>query len=451
MNLTLEQVLSYAPDEGVKKRGQSTAKLSKWLKLGGNDRAIWGECKGSGAQPYLVGVDFNGMGFKCGCPAMRKPPCKHVMALMILYVQFSEQEFQNNQPPQWMFDWLAKRDEKAQKTQPTAVVSDEEARKREEKRVANFRKRVTLMKNGFADIEIWLNDLIRQGIASVEKQSYSFWNDVAARLVDTKSRGAGNFIKEIPLLINVQSDWYETVIAKLADVYTIAQAFKHIEELPTALQHDVLSVAGYTIPAKDLLLKAGVKDDWQILGKIQGTGIDENLIFRRVWLKGQESGKYALVLDFAHVTFGSFDTHWSVGSQTQNELVYFPSNYPTRVKVKQQFPISSFVSEFDGSPTFDAFLDGFSAAVAANPWLMDFPCMLNQVMPIMRDEKLMLIDSENTIVPVADREMIGWKLLALSGGNPISIFGEWTGSELIPLSAMVNNRFVDMSVNRVKG
>ena len=228
--MTVEQVLSYAPDAGVKKRGQATAKLSKWSKMGSNSRAIWGECKGSGSgsQPYLVGVDLNGMGFKCGCPAMRKPPCKHVVALMLMYIQFSD-EFKNDQPPQWMADWLTKRDVKAQKIEATITISDEEAKKRAASRAANFRKRVTLMKNGFADIEIWLNDIVRQGIASVEKQSYSFWNDVAARLVDTKSKGAGNFIKEIPLLIDIKPDWYETVIARLADVYTIAQAFKHIE------------------------------------------------------------------------------------------------------------------------------------------------------------------------------------------------------------------------------
>jgi hypothetical protein len=444
MSWTIEQVNSFAPDEGTIKRGNSTAKLNKWQKLERNDRAIWGECKGSGAQPYLTGVDLNGPAFKCSCPVARLP-CKHVMALMFLYVQFFN-NFQTVNPPAWLSEWLAKRDAKAVKVEKVVEKpeDDEELRKKEAAKVANFQSRIALMKGGFAEMEIWLQDVIRQGIASVEKQPYSFWNDVAARLVDTKSKGASNFIQEIPLLIH-QHNWHEAVLVQLSDVYTLSQAFKHIENLPTPLQHDVLSVAGYTIPSKDLLVKNGIKDHWQILGKVQGTGVDEHILFRRIWLKGQKTGKYALLLDFTHTT-QSFETHWSVGTATQAEIVYFPSNYPTRAKVKQQVPSDSFIPEFDGMADFQSFLKAFSLALAANPWLMDFPCMLQEVTPLIRDGKLLLMDKNQTMVPTADRDLLGWQLVALSGGKPISVFGEWTGNELVPLSAMVNGRFIDMSV-----
>lgn len=436
-NWTTEEVLALAPDEGTKKRGQSTAKANKWQTLEKNDRAIWGTCKGSGKEPYRTGVDWIGPAFKCSCP-VRKPPCKHVMALMLLSVA---ENFATTTPPQWMSEWLDKRAEKRTKVVEIPTVSKEEAEKKAAARQENFDKRIALMQNGFMELEIWLNDLIRQGIASVEKQSYSFWTDVAAKMVDAKAKGASNFIKEIPLLINVKPDWYETVLARLADVYTLTQAFKNIKKLPTPLQHDVLSVGGYTIPSKDLLENKGVTDVWEVLGKVEGVGTDESILFRRVWLKGLKTEQYALILDFAHINFGFTDT-WMVGSAFHGELVYFPSNYPSRAKVKTQEPLPDFVDSMTGAPNISALLDDFSKAVAQNPWLMDFPCMLNNVIPVIRNEKLELIDNEQNIIPVIDKDFMGWKLIALSGGEPISIFGEWTGQELMPLSAITGSQFV---------
>jgi hypothetical protein len=40
--------------------------------------------------------------------------------------------------------------------------------------------------------------------------------------------------------------------------------------------------------------------------------------------------------------------------------------------------------------------------------------------------------------------MSGWKLLALSGGYPITIFGEWNGRSLLPISAWADGRHVEL-------
>ena len=444
MNWTTEQVLSFAPDEGTAKRGKSTAKLNKWQLIEKNDRAIWGECKGSGSRPYQTGVDMNGPAFKCSCP-VRKPPCKHVIALMLLHAGF-ENDFSAAHPPTWMNEWLTKRDERlAKPAEP--VVSEEEIQKKLAARRANFLKRVEEMRTGLVDFEIWIKDLIRQGIASVEKESYGFWNDAAARLVDAKAKSASNFIKEIPLLINQSSDWYETVLTRLSDVYTITQAIQNIENLPIPLQHDVLSVAGYTIKKADLLQNEGISDEWQVLGKKESASIDPNVDFRRIWLKGKNTDKYALLLDYSFQGQG-YTEHFSVGTYFQGDLVFFPSNYPLRARVKQLIPQTGYISKFEGAPDFQAFLKDYALAVASNPWLMDTPVLLNQVVPIMREEKLLLLDRNNEIIPLQNRDLIGWQLLALSGGAPISIFGEWTGSELVPLSAWVSDRFVNMEIKK---
>ncbi|MGB0862341.1 MAG: hypothetical protein ACPGXZ_05450, partial [Saprospiraceae bacterium] len=348
--------------------------------------------------------------------------------------------FTNEVPATWMNEWLVKRDERKVKPQVVAEPEEDAEAKAEAKKAA-FLKRVEEMKTGLVEFEIWLKDLIRQGIASIEKESYTFWEDAAARLVDAKAKSASNFIKEIPLLINLTPDWYETVLARLSDLYIITQAIQNIEKLPEPLQYDVLTVAGYTIKKADLLEQDGIKDEWQILGSKKSAGIDPNLEYRKVWLKGTETNRYALLLDYSFQGQG-YTEHYAVGTYFQGEMVYFPSNYPQRARVKHRIPETGYLTEFDGDSNFKSFLKSYSLAIASNPWLMDVPCMINEVVPIMREEKLFLLDKNNDLIPVQNTDLTGWKLLALSGGTPVSIFGEWTGNELIPLSAWLNERFV---------
>jgi hypothetical protein len=45
---------------------------------------------------------------------------------------------------------------------------------------------------------------------------------------------------------------------------------------------------------------------------------------------------------------------------------------------------------------------------------------------------------------VVTHEDFGWKLLALSGGKPISVFGEWNGRAFSPLSVFSEGRLVSL-------
>jgi uncharacterized Zn finger protein len=58
------------------KAAQSVAKVGKWQSLGRSERVLWGECYGSGVNPYQVRVDLEDAACKCSCPS-RKLPCKH--------------------------------------------------------------------------------------------------------------------------------------------------------------------------------------------------------------------------------------------------------------------------------------------------------------------------------------------------------------------------------------
>ena len=83
--LTSDQVLALAPDAASAKAGAALATARQWERVGADgDRAVWGECRGSGAQPYQTRVDLDGPAYRCSCPS-RKIPCKHVLGLLLLH------------------------------------------------------------------------------------------------------------------------------------------------------------------------------------------------------------------------------------------------------------------------------------------------------------------------------------------------------------------------------
>jgi len=53
------------------------------------------------------------------------------------------------------------------------------------------------------------------------------------------------------------------------------------------------------------------------------------------------------------------------------------------------------------------------------------------------------LDAEGRRVDLAERFMQGWHVLAVSGGRPITLFGLWDGSALLPLSFFYGDGFYE--------
>ena len=76
-------------------RAAGGGRAAKWSGPGASAGAVWGLCRGGGAQPYRVVVDLEGPAYPCSCPS-RKIPCKHALGLLLLWsvgaVQLTESE-----------------------------------------------------------------------------------------------------------------------------------------------------------------------------------------------------------------------------------------------------------------------------------------------------------------------------------------------------------------------
>jgi hypothetical protein len=440
VTLDANQILALAPDPASARAGSQLAAPRNWSNLGGSDAALWGECQGSGKTPYRTQIDLGGPAFKCTCPS-RKFPCKHGLGLYLLRTT-EPALFGQIEQPAWVRDWLQGRQVRQEKNAATmteaapeaATAAAAQARKREEKREDKVGA-------GLLELQTWLHDLAREGLASVRSRGQGFWDAIAARMADAQAaplarrlRRAGSMLYQSGLR-NA-----ECVVAhELASLYLLAQAWQRIDQLAPALQADVRALLGWTMSQDDVLRQRPVADRWRVLA--QCTFDDERLRVRATWLHGAGHARWALHLQYAVGTQG-FELQLAPGTEFDGDLCFYPSAYPLRAQIRRQDdvrPLATGVEPCD----LDGLLGTYADALAAQPFLERHPVLLGGLVPDHADHGIVR-DAQGRRIALHPAFRHPLHLLALSGGHPLTVCGEWDGRMLLPLSVWHEGRLYNV-------
>lgn len=464
MTWTEAQARALITDAGTLKRGQELASPTKWGNLGQTETAAWGECKGSGSKPYQTGIDLTEPAFKCSCPS-RVFPCKHGAGLLLLLAR-QPQLLNGTTPPPWLQEWLDKRQQTQGKrpskpaaetalpsevlpSAPATATPDAEAARK--KREA---QRLSRMQQGAAELETWLIDLMRAGLAAAESQPLSFWESQAARLVDNQLPGLASVVRELPTLRHLGPTWPERMLGQVGELYLLARTARNLERLAPETRQEVLQQFGVTLKKEEVLAtQPAVTDQWLVMS--QTTTEEERLLVRRSWLQGQETDRFALVVEFS---FGgqAFTTPLIPAGRYAGSVTFYPGLLPLRAVPGQLTFLGTSTLAPVGGTTPAELLEAYAAGLARQPWLRELPVLLTGGVPQLtaagtwvlqfpQDNAMVTAlpasnDSAETnaltgvSLPLACDELHGWQLCAVSGGHPLTVFGEWTGAALRPLS-----------------
>ncbi len=201
-------------------------------------------------------------------------------------------------------------------------------------------------------------------------------------------------------------------------------------------------VIGWTESQEVLLAQPGVRDRWAVLGR--RIEQEDRLRVQRTWLWGMVTERPALVLAFA-VGNQPLDTTLVPGTLVDAELVFFPGTAPLRALVKGRQGAPEPLAEIPGVADVFTATAAYAAALARDPWLEQFPLALGEVLPLRDGDGWLVRDSDGRALSIARRFERGWELLALSGGKPLDLFGEWDGDVLLPLSVWAEGQFVRLA------
>ena len=437
---TPEQVIAQAPDDSSVKAGRGLASVSKWVSVGYDAQALWGECKGSGKEPYRVSIELSEPAFKCSCPS-RKFPCKHGLGLFLLYA--NNQLTEGNQPA-FCSEWLAKRAQTHErKTEKSETgITPEEAAKREKAKIKRAGEREAKVAAGLQELEIWLADIVRQGLANVQNQPTQYWEKMAKRLIDAQAPNLARLVRQASGLIYQKNKYREKlpekVLEHLSKIYLICESYRRVNELPAAIQSDIRAAVGFTVKEDELQDVETVEDTWQI----HGVRIfdEEKLRVQRVWLFGENSRQSGLILNFAFRN-QPLDAGFITGTKIKAELSFYPGNFPQRAFLKSRQESQNLEAP-EASENFAGFLQRFSGALAKNLWLEAFPATVKDVIPVRRRELWFLRDNEGRMLQIDSDFGEIWKLFAVCGNRPATIFAEWNGETLLPLTLWTDGKMV---------
>lgn len=425
---TYEQIAALSPDTAVlsKGRGISFAR-QRWKLLEGNESLIWGEYEGGGDRLYRMAAMPGESRFACSCKA--PIPCKHVIGLLFLLQRDNELFRITGDVPGWVNTAFQTAGEKRRKTAEEVVFKSDP-------------KRLEQMREGLVFLEEWLNNLIKQGFAAFAQPGDRAWETIASRMVDAKLGGVARRLRLLGARPR-NDQWHAHMLGEVADLYLLCKAFQRLEELPEHLQRDALTAGGVNVKKEEVWAQPEVSGQWLVAG--QQTGIEESLHFRRTWLLAEGAGRIALLLDFAWGNPPVYETRWVTGGVIAGQLSFYPGSYPLRAVVKR-FEWSSKPYETpEGCADWAAFQKKLAVALSANPWLNIFPAYLTDVIPVFKAGKLCLVDSNGQSAQVLTGPQGPWPLLAMSGGHPIRVFGEWEDALFRPISVFQDGRVVGIN------
>lgn len=440
--LSPEAILALAPDASAARAGQGLAKPQGWSGLGRDEAALWGEFQGSAR--YQVRADLTDLTTRCSCPS-RKFPCKHGLGLLLLAAA-DPAAFPAATPPDWVREWLARRAADAERRTAkrdtagaTPTTADSAATDTSPARPdKSATRRLARVVAGLDGLDLWLDDLLRAGLAQAGTQPDAFWEGQAARLTDAQAAGLAGRVRRLAALPNASPDWPARLLADLGRLTLLGHAFRRIDTLDEALRDDVRAAIGWTLTQEEVFARGEtLRDDWLVLGELVET--EERLRSQRVWLRGATSGRPALILQFAHGA-GAFAEHFAAGSRFAADLTFWPSALPLRALLRARHGPPERLASLEGHATFGAFLDRAADALARQPWLDRHAAILDEVTPLIDAAGDWSVrDREGAALPLARTDH--WRLLALAGGTPLTLTAEWAGAALLPLGALVDGTF----------
>ena len=416
LSLSEEQIVALAPDPASVKAGMGLAGIGNWEGLAVGDSAIWGMCKGSGKMPYKTQIDLQVLATKCSCPS-RKFPCKHGLALLLLYDR-QKDLFLSTKPPDWVQAWLqSRRERQALLTvenlkEDTTSASQKAAEKRS-------KARHNKVSSGLEGLRLWFLDVSREGLLTYLEKPSPYWMDLSKRMIDAQCPGVAARFQAIAMRSFQHAQNKEALlIRQLAHIHLLVEAWPNIDTLPEAYQAEVRTQIGFPVAKEEVLGQAGLDDQWLVLGC--ETSMQQKLTVQSYWFWGMETQRFGLFLQYIAPGQIAAET-FAPGTSITGTWTYYPGIHPVRGLFKQMERTDAWPS-----PSYAQSLSAASAKVAevfaANPFLDRVPIWVSGVHVVFEAEQLLLVGEEGVAVRINNTEDQRWLILAISGGTNFDAF-----------------------------
>lgn len=425
ISITLEQAEQVAPDANSLKAAKKLSNVAQWNNAGTQDDWIWGEIKGSAI--YQSAINLAQMKCECSCPSFKRP-CKHALGLLIGYTGTPSHFQSTDQVPERVQKWIDKQQKSTEKKQATAENSkpvDLEAR---QKRLVAREQKVD---QGIDALQLWLQDLVRMGLAEARQQSYQLFEQINARLVDAQAAGVVGWLDQLQTALYVP-DWQQRSLFWVGRLALLASLWQRRTQLPEPMQAELKQLVGFNLAPDQLAALPIESAVYWAVGSREGELSQGKGRYRRQWLWQADRQQAALLLDFAFMG-AAFSFPLAIGHALQLDLQWYPAALPVRARLADSVQLANIKSIAQGQPPaawsdFSQALAVYAQQLSQNPLLVTHLWLIDHVCLHVQAEQLWLVDQLGQRLPLIVTDQ--WLLLAAVGEQAFCLAAEWDGQQL---------------------
>jgi len=455
LQLSQEQIAQLCPDPQSLVAARQSMSPRLWSDCGLSETAIWGRCQGSSV--YEVMIDLADFAYRCNCPS-RKRPCRHVLGLLLQLANHVE-SIPAMTPPVAVQAWLEKR--RTRKQPPLSATPTSEKKPVDEagrqKRADQRRQRVD---EGVLQLEQWLGDLMRHGLAGIETCEPRFWEDQTRRMVDAQAPGLAGRVRALGEIPGTTPDWPQRLFDTMGQLALLLEAYRRLSELPPEFQSEIRQLVGWTVTQEELDSHQDlVQDEWVVIGQTEQD--EDRLRVRKTWLSGKNSQRMALVLQFTPLgRFKSSATkrvspsqafRHQGGNETSAEqrtplleendvpgtivsatLQFYPGVTRLRARVVERTKTTSYRGELHGQTSLAEILDDYANRLSHQPWWNGSVYILKAATLTYFQNQWWIRDQAGEGLPLVCGDP--WRVMAIGGGHPSDMVFEWNGESARLLS-----------------
>lgn len=448
----LEQVEALCPTLSRLAAARTVAAPDHWRDLGVDTRALWGRYAGGAGEPYEVVVDHVRVATRCSCPA-RARPCKHALALLLLWVAGAVPTT-GEAPPAGVAGWLERAQPPAAAEagpageQPatagtggaagrSAAPAPERDRARDDK--------VARLSTALVELDRWLADRVRTGLAEPALARYATWDAVAARLVDAKAGSLANRVRRLGGQVGTAPGWHEHVLAELGVLHLLAEGGQRLGELEPHLADGIAVALGWQVRQSDVLAGVPERDRWLVAGR--SDTVEDRIVVRRTWMWGTTSAEWAMVLAFA-AHGQALDETLRVGTSIEADLYRYPGAVRLRALVGHVHDPARpepRLADLLPAGSLGQVCDDVGAALCREPWLERHPFVVRaRAVPARRGRSWLLADAQGSLPLLPACPGLA-ELVACTAHEPVPVTAEWTARGVLPVAVHLAGRSVELT------
>lgn len=306
------------------------------------------------------------------------------------------------------------------------------------------------VEQGVAEMQIWLQDLIKAGLLTLPEKDAAFFERIRARMVDAQATGLANLVRELQVLDYSQPErWQNTALQLVSKLFLLVQGFRNFDKLDELKQQDLKYQIGWSVSQKEILQQQEnevITDEWLCVASI--SELVDDITVQRNWLYGLQCQKMALVIYFAYRNM-PIDSKVLPFQAQEITLVYVPSAFPQRAIIQECATIPAAYQQECIVPLQDweMMQNRYAEFLSVFPYLEEYPFVVQQLSPAMDNtQRKCLIDQNNHYLYISDSfdEIKWYQLLAISGAKPLTMFVLYKNQQVIPLGVVGKKKYVNL-------